>query len=675
MTTYPFPPIPRPSSRPAPTVTVRSNYRTSSHILRQTPRSVPPQDLFDLTHASLLDSLEPPPKRPRLEPGQRHDTHLQSPPFQYDAADELLEHSPRPTLTGANSTPGGPSVLPGMKNPPLSGPPHPTRPNLILHSTRPASERPAPDMRRGDVQTKAFHLEVPKIAPHFKNHGKALWTSSLCYLTHGAISLTDLLDPVDFFPWVGDHPEDSLHEHSTKSGYYDKTQVSQNEANTGRPSVWSSLKHKSGLQILSSLLASTLDHRQMHGVITSHCTFKPPPRVTLTDTKRELWLKDLANPAIPLRRLSRTIPHGVRGKALLDHCLAKDIPTWRAIWLAKCVGANEIRAFKRKGTSGAFVSGGESKWIRDWTSSVEHFVESFTEMCGVRHWTSKMTYGLSLIEHIYSEHLVDREHFLDWMLTSLHESDRDRLPTWLLVVQVHWQELVRYRLRGRRLAVTILEHIHKMTHPEQRVLCLPIRRSLLSLLRSLALDEPNCLLLPDCWVNYESLVNSCIDEHDLEFRRCFVQISKRNQRFVTTPSVEGSRAQLSARQQVIAVLDGTSKSYVIQSLSDLCLNTVPDTKLLITTVVEWSTTCYRSRLARRYVAIRLLRRWDNCGIKIEEIILEMLDHVAEMPPAQQSNLYSLVAELVRSRHFAIGRYLQRLMARGPPSLGTISKPV
>ena len=200
--------------------------------------------------------------------------------------------------------------------------------------------------------------------------------------------------------------------------------------------------------------------------------------MTLTDTKREAWLRDLASPAIPLRRLSRTIPHGIRGKALLDHCLSKNITTWRAIWLAKCVGANEIRAFKRKGTSGAFAVGGEVKWLRDWTVNVEQFIEILLEACGTPEWKVRMTYGyaqlcvavlssfteinfsLQLVAHLYSEHLLDHENFLDWILTSLHASDVDRIPIWLLTVQIYWKEIWRYRYRGRRLAETILNHLH-----------------------------------------------------------------------------------------------------------------------------------------------------------------------------------------------------------------------
>ena len=200
--------------------------------------------------------------------------------------------------------------------------------------------------------------------------------------------------PADFHHWTGHHPEDVLNESTTKNGFCDKPPAVQNESTTSKPTFLANVKQKSGLQILSSWLVAILDQRQSFGIITANCTFKPPPRVTLTDTKREAWLRDLSNPDIPLRRLSRTIPHGIRGKALLDHCLAKNIPIPRAIWLAKCVGANEIRAFKRKGAGGAFAVGGEAKWIKDWTANVEQFVESNISACGVGEWRVRVGYVL-----------------------------------------------------------------------------------------------------------------------------------------------------------------------------------------------------------------------------------------------------------------------------------------
>lgn len=168
--------------------------------------------------------------------------------------------------------------------------------------------------------------------------------------------------------------------------------MSQNESNTARPSLYAQFKHRSGLQLLSSVFAATLEKRQSHCKVTAPSTFKPPPRVTLTDIKREAWLRDLANLSVPLRRLSRTIPHGIRGKVLLEQCLGKSVPMSRAVWLAKCVGANEIRAFKRKGTSGAFALGLETKWVRDWTTNVQQFVDGVVDCCGEADWKPKITY-------------------------------------------------------------------------------------------------------------------------------------------------------------------------------------------------------------------------------------------------------------------------------------------
>ena len=486
-------------------------------------------------------------------------------------------------------------------------------------------------------------------------------------------ALTCSVDPADFFPWNGNHPEDTLSEQSAKSGYYDKIQLLSNEVNVGRSLVWSCLKHRSGVQILSSLLSSSLDYQLQRGKVTAKCTFKPPPRVTLTDTKREVWLRDLANPLIPLRRLSRTIPHGVRGSILLDHCLVKRVPTWRAVWLMKCVGANEIRAFRRKGTSAVFASGGETKWIRDWTSDVEQFIQSLIGQCGSQDWKFKMTYTMVLTQHIYSEHLIDKEHFLDWILTSLHESKRDDLPIWLLLSHTYWDELTRYRYRGRRLAETILEHLHQTVHQQHQAYDLPTGQQLRALLKALALTQPDCFLLPNCWIKYQSLFESSIDLHDTTFLHCYEQILKSNRRCLR--GLEDSTTRRTQRQTLIAALDSSANALAMGLLSRLCLDTVQDNNLLISTLIEWSTTPYRFGQTRIYIAIDLLRQWDRDGIEVEGVILELLDHVRDMSLTQQYNLHKIVAELVRSSHFSVAKYLQRLVLRGSLGADTTSKGV
>ena len=237
------------------------------------------------------------------------------------------------------------------------------------------------------VQGSSSGIAVPYSAPRYPKEGNS--TITHCQDMTEGNKCTVIAD--SYF-WAGNQSEDILNEQSTKNGFFDRSPPPINDLNTARPTIWSCLKHRSGLQVLSSLFVATLSQRQSNGTIPSSGTFKPPPRVTLTDTKRETWLRDLADTLVPLRRLSRTIPHGIRGKALLDHCLSKNVPSWRAVWLAKCVGANEVRASKRKGSSGTTTAGGEVRWTEEWTQNIEQFLELLLIDCSIQNWRVHIVY-------------------------------------------------------------------------------------------------------------------------------------------------------------------------------------------------------------------------------------------------------------------------------------------
>ena len=69
---------------------------------------------------------------------------------------------------------------------------------------------------------------------------------------------------------------------------------------------------KSTLQNHSQFILAVLQQRHKEGLIKTPTTFRVPPRVTLTDQKREQYLRDLANPSQSLRRLARGVPHGIK---------------------------------------------------------------------------------------------------------------------------------------------------------------------------------------------------------------------------------------------------------------------------------------------------------------------------------------------------------------------------
>lgn len=290
----------------------------------------------------------------------------------------------RPQVFFSNNPSGG-SELP-VQGPLIANLPVPPRPGSSLPGDVSQQRRIVPGGTgvKDEATVKLQGTDAPALAVVFPAGSK--WNRRLlrepCVLTHP--------ETVDLFTWTGNHPEDVLSEALVKGGISNKSQI-MNETNTARPSLWSNLKNKSGLSTLSTLFVAVLEKRQSASRLTAPHTFKPPPRLTLRDSTRENWLKDLANPTVRLGRLSRTIPTGVTGKVLLEQCLNKNIPIPRAMWLAKCIGINEIRTHKRKGQAG--TNNYYITWVRGWTSAVEQFLESIVAAIGQEEWKPRMTYS------------------------------------------------------------------------------------------------------------------------------------------------------------------------------------------------------------------------------------------------------------------------------------------
>ena len=61
-------------------------------------------------------------------------------------------------------------------------------------------------------------------------------------------------------------------------------------------------------------------------------------------------MADLANPLVPLHKLSKSIPHGFKGTDLLEMLWANSVTIERGVWFAKVIGANEM--VSRSATTG-----------------------------------------------------------------------------------------------------------------------------------------------------------------------------------------------------------------------------------------------------------------------------------------------------------------------------------
>jgi mediator of RNA polymerase II transcription subunit 12 len=373
-------------------------------------------------------------------------------------------------------------------------------------------------------------------------------------------------------------------------------------------------------------------------------------------------MKDLANPVVPLRRLSRTIPHGIRGKLLLDQCINKSVPINRALWLARCVGANEIRAFKRKGASTASSVGGEIKWMKDWTVAVQQFVENIVTQCGTDGWREKMDYAIRLSTNLYSEQLLDQEVFIDWVLTSIQSSTIETLPIWFLILQIYLPDMVQSRKIGTKITNILLAKVNMIQALDHTDIYAPLLAKLSDFVKDILLLNSGCAIDPKNWVSIQSAAQECLPSTKPELSKCFADLCQRNSalRYDGTASTTNDK---NLRRQAVNILDRPGRKFnAEQWLSDLNatgLSTEEITQLLL----EWATTPHRTGFYRIYAAVRLIRILHRQGFETDQILLDYISSVT-LTPMLQSPLIALVAELVRSSDFSVARYLQWLIARG-----------
>ncbi|KAF4997676.1 hypothetical protein FGRMN_3708 [Fusarium graminum] len=536
--------------------------------------------------------------------------------------------------------------------------PMPTRrpvPSQPRSAPRTTTIVPAPAKK--DARPKPYTVEIPPLAPRYfsANRPETTVRNPVDPFSKGLNS-----GYADFFPWNGAHHEDEWSSEAITKGTWDKVNLNVPETSSAKLAIFPALKQKTGLNALSTIFMGVLNQRRHRGQINAPSTFKPPPRVTLTDTKREVWLKDLANPAISLRRLSRTIPHGIRGRTLLDQCLNKNVPVERAVWLAKCVGANEIRGLKRKGVNGAFVMGGELKWARDWTVFVEQFVDAVVAGFTESDWKNRVTYAIHLATNLYSGQLLDRDHYLDWIVSGIENSLQSRIPMWLLIAQIYWKDLLRSRKYGRRLVFALLSHLHVIANDPDRDILMQLSNRLSTLLNTLVLTNPESFISPGAWPRYKDTLQALLRPDHEPSQKALHAINSRNSRLV----VSSTASPPAGRSQLVKLLDASLKESNDHHLAAKCWATSENKPLIMKTVVEWATSFHRPGLAKVYAAARLIRQWSQFRVNPTTPILETLDSIAVGDSTRKNLVYHLVAELVRTGHFSVSQYMQWTIARG-----------
>ncbi|KAK9453070.1 hypothetical protein V1511DRAFT_506449 [Dipodascopsis uninucleata] len=483
----------------------------------------------------------------------------------------------------------------------------------------------------------------------------------------------------DFYPWIGTHPEDLLTENYIQHGYENKPFLS-NETGSARQTLYATLRQKSSLAALSNFMMTSLDERHELNRIRGPSTFKPPPRVTLTDHKRESWLQDLASAAVPLRRLSRTIPHGIRNKVLIEQCCNKSVPMHRAVWFARCVGANELRGLKRKGTHTS-VAEAEVQWIREWSVQLTNVIEKIASECGIEpNWRQKMDYIIRFASHLYYEDLIDRNYFLDWTISALEKSSKERIPLLIVIVRTIWLEMVKVTGKVRRLSEVLLEHIKSVGQEEEENQN-SIERTLMDKLCDCAWElteiSNDAFVIPERWLSNRSILQKALLRTGKPgAEKLFEKIALKNiclsQSLTADATGNSVTSEEEHREELIRVLRNASTPYDTEQISDEFMLTISvgnnptsDMSRAVGVLFEWAVCGFHGQMERIDLATSVLAKWSSSKAKeVFEAVFCLFDGKTNSSDVDAEMLKVFLRLLVEKGVVVVDQYIRRVISRG-----------
>ncbi|KAF8542225.1 hypothetical protein BDD12DRAFT_826310 [Trichophaea hybrida] len=458
------------------------------------------------------------------------------------------------------------------------------QPSKVYYRARYPGTPPYPTRgsRQKQIQLQPSKSEIPKNT----SRRDKLKPYVLEHLSRRSVS-QKTVECCDVFPWKGNHPEDHVTDAQARNGQYDKLFVGKhnNEQGSARSPLIATLKQRNGLRTLSSLYLTILE------------------KLTLPDQKREAWLRDLANPLVPLRRLSRTIPHGLKGPALLEQCAAKNVPTARAVWV------------------GSLAVGGEAKWIKEWTGHVMQFLEKSIGACGTMTddlWRTKMHYSIRLATHLYAENLLDRMVF--WSASTF------------------WEDLLKLRRFSRRLAEVLLAKYEAVIMNNVDQLLMPLIRRLSIMASNLLLCHRESLVGASDGARLQQFL-ALVDSRFSSTQLCLRNVSLQNNYFDGLMDTPNSASVVSDRRKAVEYLDGIELPFNAHDIHQQ-LSFLLSAADLVPCVFEWAVTSLRTGQYRIYLGAELLRLASVDGFNIQTSV-------------NKDDVYLLISELVRTEYFSI----------------------
>lgn len=182
----------------------------------------------------------------------------------------------------------------------------------------------------------------------------------------------------------------------------------------------------------------------------------------------------------------------------------------------------------------------------------------------------------------------------------------------------------------------------------------------------LLVTRSSCLLLPESWRQHNTTLRALAAKtNHFQILHSVKRLDDRNQRLQQSSKTVPAASTTSAGK-VYRILDEVDYSRMvrIEQVSTDCMALIPNPVDLAHVLLQWACSCYREGSYRVCLATRLLRRWAHLGADIYECITTYLEGMGWVKGGESRIVFKIISELVRSRTFAIGRYMQWLIATG-----------
>lgn len=288
---------------------------------------------------------------------------------------------------------------------------------------------------------------------------------------------------------------------------------------------------------------------------------------------------------------------------------------------------------------------------------------------------------ITLTARLYTNVLLNRQHFIDWIVRSFENATEDHLASILVLVAIWHHHICSDIRRANKIAVTCLskrrmvssrlpevpaENTSNIQHTAIGGVLQRFDWSLHGTLSTLILEQP--LAFTGTMLEPDLFSTSALKDHDsvkvLKNIKSIVYINK----LTNVDSKAAQTIKPPASQHLVHDLNSAltlSVDGLQETLaSHMSLQTV-DVQALIKVLLIWASTHYSVGPSRVYDLIRLMKfMLERLSIGLDEVLTDCLMFVVSSHSVSDKCLGRIVAELCRHGMFNVAMYLRRLIATG-----------